>query len=300
MDSHCDLRAAYVAELAAHGGLRSAALLKAFATVPRERLLPPGPWIVEAADGSFYATEDDNISHILHAVGVAIDTKRDLISANPAKIGRMLEAARIAPGETVLHVGAGLGYFSAVMAELVGPEGRVIAAEIDPGLASRARANLAAWRTVTLIADSLACSLPPVDVVFVSAGTPAIPRQWVDALRPGGRMVLPMTGALDSGFLFHFEKATSPIWLSAWVQSFVRFYPCHGLRDPLDVAALSKAMADSRGPAVRALRLDRHEPNSHCWLHREAWCLTTESPPEAPSADYVAAMSRLRGHGRDG
>lgn len=290
-----DLRRNYVAELAVHGGLRSAALLEAFAKVPRERMLPPGPWIIEAADGTFYATADDNIAHVLHAVGIAIDTKRDLINANPAKIGRMLEAARIAPGETVLHVGAGLGFFSAVIAELVGPEGRVIAAEIDPDLANQARLNLAPWRNVEVVGDALACSLPPLDVVFSSAGAATIPRRWTDALQSGGRMVLPMTGELNSGFLFHFEKTASSEWLSAWVQSFVRYYPCLGTREPATAAAMSQAIADPRGPSVRGLRLDRHDRDPQCWLHGDGWCLTTESPPERP-AEYTAAMAKLRGY----
>jgi protein-L-isoaspartate(D-aspartate) O-methyltransferase len=298
-DAPGDVRAIYVAELAAHGGLRSDALLAAFRKVPREHFLPPGPWIVEAADGSFYATEDNNIAHVQHAVGVAIDTTRDLINANPARIGRMLEAARIAPGNVVLHVGAGLGYFTAVIAELVGPEGRVIAAEIDPDLACRARSNLTDWPNVEVIGDSMACSLPELDVVFSSAGSAEIPRKWADALRPGGRMVLPMTGALNSGFLFHFEKAATPDWFFAWIQSFVRFYPCHGMRDPASVAALNRAIADARGPSVRGLRLDRHDSTPQCWLHGDGWCLTTESPPEKPSANFMAAMSRLGGHRHD-
>jgi protein-L-isoaspartate(D-aspartate) O-methyltransferase len=274
------LRRAYVAELAAHGGLKSASLLEAFAKVPRETLLPPGPWIIEAADGSFYVTKDDDIAHVLHAVGIAIDTERDLVSANPARIGRMLETANIAPGETVLHVGAGLGYFSAVMAELVGPEGRVIAAEIAPDLAMRARSNLAKWGNIEVVGDAFACSLPPLDVVFASAGTTDIPRQWTDALRPGGRMVLPMTGAFNSGFLFHFKRTASPVWLSAWAQSLVRYYPCIGTRDSAAVEAMTKAITNSQSLSVRGLRLDFHEPTPQCWRHADGWCLTTESPPE--------------------
>ena len=48
-------------------------------------------------------------------------------------------------GERVIHVGAGAGYYSAILAAIVGPAGRVIALEIDNGLARRASENLAAW-----------------------------------------------------------------------------------------------------------------------------------------------------------
>ncbi|WP_158240453.1 protein-L-isoaspartate O-methyltransferase family protein [Telmatospirillum siberiense] len=273
-----DLRAAYMAELVVHGGLRSPSLLRAFAAVPRERFLPPGPWIVEAADGGFYATEDCDPGRILHAVGVAIDTSRDLVSANPARIARMIEAAGIVPGETVLHVGAGLGYFSAVMAELVGPAGRVIAAEIDPDLAALARSNLASRGNVEMTGDALACSPPPLDVVFVSAGITVVPKPWTDALVVGGRMILPLTGSLNGGFLFRFEKMSAD-WIDVRAQSFVRYYPCIGTRDDAAVAAVDKAIADPRGPSVRGLRLDRHDPDPDCWLHGDGWCLTTRSSP---------------------
>lgn len=287
-DHLADLRAAYLAELTVHGGLRSPSLLRAFAAVPRERFLPSGPWIVEAADGSFYATEDADAARILHAVGVAIDTSRDLISANPAKIARMLEAAAIAPGERVLHVGAGLGYFSAVMAELVGPDGRVIAAEIDPDLASMARANLAPWDNVEMTGDALSCSPPPLDVVFLSAGITVVPKRWTDALGVGGRMILPVTGSLNGGFLFRFEKISAD-WMDVRAQSFVRYYPCIGTRDDAAVAAVDKAIADPRGPAVRGLRLDRHGPDHHCWLHGDGWCLTTGDTPAGKDADAAPA-----------
>jgi protein-L-isoaspartate(D-aspartate) O-methyltransferase len=47
-------------------------------------------------------------------------------------------------GDHVVHVGAGTGYYSAILAEMVGRTGRVTAIEIDPLLAARAKENLAA------------------------------------------------------------------------------------------------------------------------------------------------------------
>lgn len=282
-------RTHFANELAALGGVSSSAVLRAFSTVPREKLLPPGPWIVEAIDGSYYATVDDDPSRILHAVGVAIDADRRLNSANPATVGRTLEAAEIRSGETVFHVGAGLGYFSAIIAELVGPTGRVIAAEIDPHLAKCAQANLAPWKNVEVVGDGLTCRLPPVDVVFASAGVAVVPRQWVEALRTGGRMILPMTGSIDGGLLFAFKKRPLSSWLMAGPKAFVRFYPCAGARDPSAVAAMDAAIADPRAPQVKSLRFDGHEREAACWLHGDDWCLTTKHPPDAPAAMSLGA-----------
>lgn len=269
------LREIYASEVAVYGGVKSEALLRAYAAVPRERMLPQGPWTVEALDGSYYVTDDADASRILHAVGVSIDPKRQLNSGNPAEVGRMLEEAHIEPGETVFHVGAGLGYFSAIMAELVEASGRVIAAEIDPVLAWRCRGNLAPWPQVEVVGDGLACSLPPVDVIFASAGIASIPASWLEALRPGGRMIFPVTGSLNGGFIFRVEKGVSSVWLSAKPLNFVRFYPCFGAREPADVAAVDQAIADPKGSHVRSLRLDVHAPQPECWLHSDGWCLST-------------------------
>jgi protein-L-isoaspartate(D-aspartate) O-methyltransferase len=46
-------------------------------------------------------------------------------------------------GDRVIHVGCGVGYYTAIIAEVVGPSGQVIGLEIDADLAARARENLA-------------------------------------------------------------------------------------------------------------------------------------------------------------
>lgn len=274
MGNRQEQRARFSTEVAALGGIRSPSVLRAFATVPRERFLPPGPWMIETISGVYYATEDDDVSHVLHAVGVALDANRRLNNANPAKIGRTLEMADFRPGNTVLHVGAGFGYFSAIMAELVGRDGHVIAAEIEKDFALSARSNLAPWPNVEVVGDALTCLLPPIDVVFVSAGTSSVPRHWIDALRPGGRMILPLTGSLDGGFLFVIEKAAGATWLKARPREFIYFYPCLGAHGPEAATAVDAAIADSRGPSVKSLRLDTHEREPECWLHGHGWCLT--------------------------
>ena len=53
-------------------------------------------------------------------------------------------------GEHAVHVGAGLGYYSAILGHLVGPGGRVTAIEYEADLAARARANLGAHDHIEL------------------------------------------------------------------------------------------------------------------------------------------------------
>jgi protein-L-isoaspartate(D-aspartate) O-methyltransferase len=47
--------------------------------------------------------------------------------------------------DRVFHLGCGVGYFTAIMAEVVGADGSVIASEVDPALAAAAPENLVGW-----------------------------------------------------------------------------------------------------------------------------------------------------------
>ncbi len=273
-----EARARYAAEVAALSGVSDPALLRALSLVRREDFLPPGPWLIEAADGSCYLSPDADPDRILHAVGVVLDPGRALHHANPARVARMLERMEIRSGQTVLHVGAGPGYFTALMAELVGPSGRIIAAEIDPVLAAAARAALADRANVRVEGDALALSLPRLDRIFVSCGLAALPVSWLEALAGDGRMMVPMTGSMDAGLQLQLEAVPDAARLRATAVSCVMFYPCHGLRDDAAARAFDAALAAGRVPDIRSLRRDPHAPEPACWLHGDGWCLSCAAP----------------------
>ncbi len=85
---------------------------------------------------------------------VAIDARRGINNGQPSLHARCLAALALQGGETVLHIGAGAGYYTAILAHLVGPAGRVVAYEIEPDIADRARENLAGFPQVELRAAS--------------------------------------------------------------------------------------------------------------------------------------------------
>jgi protein-L-isoaspartate O-methyltransferase len=98
------------------------------------------------------------------------------------------------PGEQVLHLGCGTGYYTAIIAELVGSAGRVTAVEIDATLAPKAEIALADWPQVKVIrADGGGTSFEPVNAIVASAGATHPLSSWLDPLRPGGRLLFPMT-----------------------------------------------------------------------------------------------------------
>ena len=266
----------YAEEIMALSGAKLPSLRLALAVVPREDFLPPGPWLIESLEGVYYPSDDADPRHVRHGVGVALDPARMLNNANPVKFAVQMQLVAPQPGETVFHVGAGLGYFSALFAAMVGREGSVIAAEIDPDLRRRAEINLAEWPQVRVAGDALEAGPESFDILYSSAGMGTLPLSWLQALRPGGRMVVPITGPHDHGMVFLFHKIAEDRPWPVHMLSFTRHYPCLGTRGETEIAALGQAL--TKPPSmVSSLRLDPHAPGEDCWLHGEGWCLSSKA-----------------------
>src|SRR5688500_13707975 len=131
----------FAEEIQAVAGLKSAALVEALATVPREAFLPGGPWVVQGDISGARPTPDGDPRHVYHNYSVAIDPERQLFNGAPALVAGAIDVLGVTAGMRVLHVGAGLGYYSAILAHIAGPTGRVVAIEVDKELAAQAQAN---------------------------------------------------------------------------------------------------------------------------------------------------------------
>ena len=120
-------RRAYAEELWFTTHMRSTALRAAFAAVPRERFVGPGPWIFKTPWENFegWATANDDPRQLYHDVLIALDEKLGLNNGLPAFWAFLLDRINVAPGESVIHLGCGTGYYTAILAELVGPTGRI-------------------------------------------------------------------------------------------------------------------------------------------------------------------------------
>ena len=185
-----EARHRYAEELRFNKRLGSRAVIDAFATVPRERFFGPGPWrlLSPMSLGEYWTTEDADPRHLYHDVLIAIDEERRLNNGQPSLWARMYDNLDLSNGAHVVHVGAGTGYYSAILAEIVGRAGRVTAIEIDAALAARARESLAAWPQATVAAaDGFTfCQDQPADAIVVNAGVTHLSLVWLDALS-GGR-----------------------------------------------------------------------------------------------------------------
>jgi protein-L-isoaspartate(D-aspartate) O-methyltransferase len=289
-----DLRRRFFAEeLEAVCKLRTPALVEAFARVKRDEFLPPGPWTVLSDSGESYmtggsvrtrVTPDADPARVHHNIAVAIDADRQLFNGQPATLGAWIDALSLTPGSHVLHVGAGLGYYTAVMGECVGPSGRVLAFEVDTALAGEAARRLAQRSWIELRhGDASGPMDGAFDAILVNAGVTHPLPGWLDALAPGGRMMMPITttmpgmaGTLGKGLVVLVTRDEAD-GFAARVITVVAVYSALGIRDPEMDDRIGKALmaGPPRWMAVSRLRRDAHEPDAACWLHRPGCCLST-------------------------
>lgn len=122
--------------------------------------------------------------------------------SQPSTVQVMLELLDPQPGDRVLDVGSGSGWTTAIIAELVGPQGWVRGTEVVPELVDRSRQQLlrAGYPHASVhVADPEVLGAPahgPYDRILVSAQTEHVPQPLVDQLAEGGRLVLPLQGRL--------------------------------------------------------------------------------------------------------
>jgi protein-L-isoaspartate(D-aspartate) O-methyltransferase len=137
------VRAAFAESLRENAGDLPDRIVAAFATVPREDFLGRGPWLTLPDAAGYRSTPDADVRHVYQDVAVALDAARMLNNGSPGFLARVIAALELKEGETVAHIGCSTGYYSAILAEVVGPSGRVIAVELAPDMVERARKQLA-------------------------------------------------------------------------------------------------------------------------------------------------------------
>lgn len=253
-----EIRSFYAKLMVAASRSHDPRLERIFELVPREAFLPPGPWKIMVGE-TYFETPSRDPAYLYQNTLVALDAEKAINNGEPFLHAAWIGVASPQPSETVTHIGAGTGYYTAILSMLVLPGGRVHAFEIEERLAAAARRNLLPFENASVTAANAArVELPVSDLIYVNAGVIAPPVAWLLALRLGGRMIFPwrpaksvalatLVTAKASGFEV---KPLMPAW----------FIPCAG--EP--------------GLAQDSAAIDASTARQSCSL----W-LTTERAPDA-------------------
>ncbi len=168
----------------------STSVMSAMSTVPRHEYVP--------VELQLYAYEDTPLP-----IGY------DKTISQPFMVALMTDLLGVESEHRVLEIGTGLGYHTAILAELCN---NVYSIEIIKELAVQARSRLERHgysKKITLEIGDGSCGLPehaPYDRILVTAAPDLIPPPLLNQLAPGGRMVIP-AGLLESQKLLVVEQA---------------------------------------------------------------------------------------------
>jgi protein-L-isoaspartate(D-aspartate) O-methyltransferase len=286
MDRQAELsiiRAAYAKQVLAAAHVEDARLSAAFSATRREDFLGPGPWQILRWLRGYVLTPHDDPVYLYTDDVIGILPERRINNGQPSLHAHLLHRAAPAVGERVVHIGTGAGYYTAILAHLAGPSGKITGIEYDCGLATRAKANLAPHPNVEIVeGDGASVAFGEADVIYVNAGCTRPVESWLDRLADGGRLILPLTsdqgfgGALpermaSAGAVFRIERRGND-FSATWISP-VAIFPFAGSRDEVSEHALAEAFAKGGWQQVTRLYRDQEIPEERCWLRGSGWCL---------------------------
>ncbi len=284
------IRRAYAKQMLAVAGADGDARLEAaFAAVQRERFIGSPPWQIRTFAGGYHTLPSADPVLAYQDVLFSLAPKRAVNNGSPSLHAHWLHHLAPAPGGRVAHIGAGTGYYTALLAELVGPHGHVLAIEYDPDLAERARANLAERNNVAVLQDDGALwPRDATDCIYVNFAVTRPADAWIEKLVPGGRLVFPLgvPGPLPpgqsgqrsthgAGFLIERRdcgfaaRSLGPaffVWAAATLAS------------ATDEAVLRTAFERGGTDGVKSFIWKQPFEPEHCWFATPDWALCYNEP----------------------
>lgn len=250
-------------------------IARVFATTPREAFLGAPPWRIFGRESEGILIDDPAL--LYQDVLVQIKSEAAINNGQPSLHALCLAALRVKPGEVVVHVGAGMGYYTSMLAQLTGDEGRVAAYEIEDDLAASATTNLSGMRWVEMHSGSGTIGpLPMCDALYVNAGATHPVDLWLDALCPGGRLLFPLTP--DEGYGGMLLVTRLREGYAARFLCGARFVGCVGARDEAMAQRLALCFGRGHAGEVRSLRRN-DSPDSTAWCAGTKWWLSRRDAP---------------------
>lgn len=277
------IRRAYAKNTLFLAGVDDPDLESALAQIRREDFLGPGPWQIMQPPGGYKITPTDNPVYLYQDVLVGMMSDKGLNNGQPSFLLYLISLGDLTLGESVVHIGTGRGYYTALMALKVGETGAVQGIEYESKLAAAAAANLAKVQHVKIHAgDGTTCPLIQADVIYVNAGAVRPAKIWLDSLKDGGRLILPLTVSyqddegvtMTRGAIFLIRRQSDE-YFAQW-KSPTAIYPCAGARDTKSENALVQAFKKGGYEKVRRLYRTGDVDPAKCWVRGDGWSLAYE------------------------
>jgi len=271
-------RSTYAQHILARAGLApgvglGSEIAAALESIPRENFVGPPPWRI-IMPGTHTRETSDDPAVLYQDVLVPLDAGRNLNNGQPSLHVLCLNALAPKKGECAVHVGAGTGYYTAMLAMLVGSTGHVDAYEIEPELARRAAALLACLPEVAVHCRSGAeAPLPACDLLYVNAAAAEPLSLWLDALCPHGRLLFPLEPENQDGKMLLVTRNPDGSYPARFLCG-VQFVPCAGAQNAQAARSLSEALWRRSGSQVKHLHRN-NQPDDSCWCAGRDWWLST-------------------------
>jgi len=165
--------------------LKTPRIIDAFQAIEREDFMP---------DGS------EDLSELNEALPIGWGQT----ISQPLVVAFMLEKLQPQFNEKILDIGSGSGWTSALLAQIVGPKGKVIAIEIVPELKNFGQDNISKYNFINKGIVQFICAdgskgyveEAPFDKILCSAEAKELPQEWKEQLNIGGRIVTPIGNSI--------------------------------------------------------------------------------------------------------
>lgn len=247
-------------------------LRDAFQTVPREVFLGNGPWMIPDLQGGYVESPTDSAEFVYQDILIALNTDKGIHNGQPSLHANNIANLDIKDGESIVHIGAGTGYYTAVLAALTGPTGSVTAYEYEPALASSGQLYLQPWTQASLIQGSaFDALLPPADVIYVNAGTPQVETAWIHQLNDHGRLLFPLTCSNGYGVMLMILRRGQDYFATA--VSRCRFIGCIGSDNEKASDKLAALFRSAMADRITRLYLSKPETGEKILLSGDGWYL---------------------------
>ncbi len=187
-----------IEELVREGYLKTPAIIEAFRKIDRADFVP---------------TDLKDIAY----VNMPLPIGHGQTISQPLTVAFMFELLEPKEGEKILDIGAGSGWTTALLGQIVGQKGQVVAIERIPELVDFATQNVSKYNfiekgTVKIVRGNGSQGFrreAPYDKIIAAAAAKKIPEFWKKQVKIGGRIVAPVASSvvmLEKTDQNHFEK----------------------------------------------------------------------------------------------